>query len=146
MQLASEQKAMPGHADDAPRDPLFRVLSVEDNPIFQKMLKIALGLYGFEVIAALNGIDALIQYQDHDGQFGAVISNHDMPYLDGLGFVRSVREMDYKGRIIVMTERLNPEDLRGYEPYTICGFLYKPFEVRLLVAMLLQEGYHQPCR
>lgn len=106
--------------------------------MFQRMLKIALGIYGFEVITASHGVDALMQYEAHKGQFGAVISDHDMPYLNGLGFVRSVRQKGYKGRIVVMSGRLSVEDLREYEPHAISGFFHKPFEVSLLAAMLLQ--------
>jgi CheY-like chemotaxis protein len=58
--------------------PFFRLLCVEDNPMFQQMLKIALGIYGFEVITASHGIDALMQYKAHGGQFGAIVSDHDL--------------------------------------------------------------------
>jgi len=119
-------------------DRFFRVLCVEDNLMFQQMLKIALGIYGFEVITASHGVDALMQYKAHEGQFGSIISDHDMPYLNGLGFVRSVREMGYKGRIVVMSGRLTVEELQEYEPHAISGFFHKPFEIALLAAMLLQ--------
>jgi DNA-binding NtrC family response regulator len=62
-----------------------------------------------------------------------------MPHLNGLGFVRSVREMGYKGRIVIMSGRLTVEELKEYEPHVITGFFHKPFEVALLAAMLLQS-------
>jgi ActR/RegA family two-component response regulator len=105
---------------------------VEDDAMFQQMLKIALGIYGFEVITASHGVDALMQYKTHEGQFGVILTNH------GLGFIRSVREMGYQGRIVVMSGRLTVKDLREYEPHAISGFFHKPFEVALLAAMLLQ--------
>jgi CheY-like chemotaxis protein len=123
-------------------DPHFRILCVDDNPMFQKMLKIALGTYGFEVITASDGIDALMQYKAHAGRFGAIISDHDMPRMNGLGFVRAVREAGYKGRIVIMSGRLTVEELREYEPYAISGFFHKPFEVSLLAAMFLQGDSH----
>jgi CheY-like chemotaxis protein len=120
-------------------DPFFRILCVEDNLTFQQMLKIALGIYGFEVITASHGVDALMQYKAFQGKFGAILSDHDMPRMNGSAFVRSVREMGYKGRIILMSGRLTVEELREYEPHVISGFFYKPFEVALLAAMLLQS-------
>ena len=119
-------------------DPFFRVLCVEDNPMLQRMLKIALGVYGFEVVTASQGIDALMQYKNHVGQFGSIVSDHDMPEMDGVAFVKSIRELDYKGKIVIMSGRLSVEELRAYEPYAISGFFHKPFEVSLLAAMLLQ--------
>jgi CheY-like chemotaxis protein len=122
-----------------PDDPFFRVLCVEDNSTFQQMLKLALGRYGFEVVTAEHGVDALMQYKTHEGQFGSVLSDHDLPGMNGLEFVRSVREMGYKGRIVIMSGRLTVKDLRAYEPHAISGFFSKPFEVGLLAAMLLQS-------
>jgi two-component system cell cycle sensor histidine kinase/response regulator CckA len=120
-------------------DPFFRVLCVEEDPVSQQMLKVALGTYGFEVITASDGIDAFMQYKAHEGQFGCIVSNNEMPYLNGVGFIRSVREMGYKGRIVVMSGRLTVEELKEYEPYAVSGFFHKPFEVALLAAMLLQS-------
>ncbi len=117
-----------------------RVLCVEDNPMFQQLLKIALGIYGFEVITASHGIEALSQYKAYEGRFEAIISDHDLPFLNGLEFVRSVREQGYKGRIVVMSGRLMTEELREYEPHAISGFFHKPFEVAALAAMLLQPN------
>jgi DNA-binding response OmpR family regulator len=102
------------------------------------MLKFALGIYGFEVITASHGVDALMQYKTYEGQFGVILTNHGLPKMNGLGFVRSVREMGYKGRIVVMSGRITVKELREYEPHAISGFFHKPFEVALLAAMLLQ--------
>ena len=108
--------------------------------MYQGRLKIALGMYGFEVIAASHGIDALMQYKTHEGQFGAIISENSMPKMNGLELVRSVREMGYKGEIVVMSGRLTSKQRKEYEPHAISGFFHKPFEVSLLAAMLLQDG------
>ncbi len=124
----------------SPNDPFFRVLCVEDNPMFQQMLKLALGTYGLEVITASHGVDALMQYKAHDGQFGSIVSDNDMPEMNGLAFVRSVREMGYKGRIVVMSGRLTVEELKEYETHAISGFFHKPFEISLVATMLLQQN------
>jgi CheY-like chemotaxis protein len=120
-------------------DSLFRVLCVEDNPTFQHMLKLALGRYGLEVITASHGVDALMQYKAHSGQFASIISDNDLPHMNGLEFVRAVREMGYKGRIVIMSGRLTVEELHAYEPHGISGFFSKPFEVGVLAALLLQS-------
>jgi two-component system, response regulator YesN len=120
-------------------DPFFRVLCVEDDPTFQQMLKLALGRYGFEVVTASHGLDALMRYKAHRGQFGALISDHDMIEMNGLEFVRSVREMGYQGRIVIMSGRLTVTELRAHEPHAISGFFSKPFEIGTLAAMLLQS-------
>jgi len=62
-----------------------------------------------------------------------------MPQMNGLEFVRTIREIGYKGRIMVMSGRLNVKDLHAYQEHTISGFFHKPFETSLLAAMLLQS-------
>jgi chemotaxis family two-component system sensor histidine kinase/response regulator PixL len=116
----------------------FRILCVDDNAPFQTALKLGLGVYGFEVIAASHGIDALMQYKAYSGDFGAIVTDNDMPQRGGLEFVRAVRKMGYIGRIVVMSGNLTPESLRAYLEHSISGFFHKPFEISLLAAMLLQ--------
>ena len=106
--------------------------------MFQRMLKIALGKYGFEVITASHGVDALMQYKTHEGQFGAVIlgpryAAHEWPGIRPLGARNGLQGPDrhHVGPLTV-------EELREYEPHAISGFFHKPFEVALLAAMLLQ--------
>lgn len=119
-------------------DPFFRLLCVEDNLPFQQILKLALASYGFEVITASHGYDALMQYKASKGHFGAILTDHDMPNVNGLEFVRSIRELGYKGRIILMSGRLTADELQEYAPYAINGFFHKPFDVGMLATMLLQ--------
>lgn len=119
-------------------DPFFRILCVDDNVQMLTVLKLGLARYGFEVVTACQGIDALMQYKAHSGDFSAIITDHDMPQMNGLEFVRSVREMGFKGRVVVMSGRLNVENFRAYQDYAISGFFHKPFETDLLATMLLQ--------
>jgi CheY-like chemotaxis protein len=118
---------------------LFRILCVEDNPSLQGTLKMGLGKYGFEVVTASDGRDALVQYQAHGGNFGAIVTDNDMPQMNGLEFVRSVRKIGFKGRIVVMSGNFKPEDLRAYHDHAISGFFHKSFEMDLLATMLLQQ-------
>jgi CheY-like chemotaxis protein len=120
-------------------DSLSRVLCVEDEPAFQQMLKLALARYGLEVVTASDGVDAMMQYKAHNGQFACLISDNDLPQMNGLEFVRAVRQMGYRGRIVIMSGRLTVQELHAYEPLGISGFFSKPFEVGMLAALLLQS-------
>jgi CheY-like chemotaxis protein len=103
------------------------------------MLKSGLEFYGFEVTTASHGIDALKQYEAHSGDFEAIVTDNDMPQMDGLELVRSVRASGFKGRIIVISGRLGVEGLRSYQDYVVSGFFHKPFELSLLAEMLLHD-------
>lgn len=115
-----------------------RILLADDNSSLLLVLKTSLEQYGFEVITASDGRDALTQFKAHSGDFGAIVTDHDMPHMNGMKLVRSVREIGFKGRIVVMSGRLTVKDLRAYEDYAIGGFFHKPFKTDLLATMLAQ--------
>lgn len=119
-------------------DPFFRILCVEDNPILQEVWKIGLKKYGFEVVTASDGRDALMQYKAHGGNFGAIVTDNDMPRMNGLELVDSLRAKGFKGRIVVMSRDFKPGDLQAYHDHAVSGFFQKPSEIDLLATMLLQ--------
>lgn len=116
-----------------------RILCVDDNVQMQWVLKMALGLYGFEVITASHGIEGLTQYKAYFGDFSAIVTDNEMPHMNGLEFVQAVRKIGFKNRIVVISGNLKPENLRAYQDYAISGFFDKPFEMSLLATMLLQH-------
>ncbi len=117
----------------------FRILCVDDNPSFLRMLKMGLETYGFEVVPAFDGPNALMHYKTYSGNLRAIVTDHDMPQMNGLELVQLVRGMAFKGPIFVMSGRLGVTDLRSYYDHAITGFLHKPFELSLIAAMLLQD-------
>jgi len=115
-----------------------RILCVEDNVSLQFTLKMGLERYGVEVVMTSNGIEGLTQFKTHSGDFSAILTDNEMPHMNGLEFIHSVREIGYKGRIIVMSGNFKPKDLRAYQAHAISGFFHKPFDIGLLATMLLQ--------
>jgi DNA-binding NtrC family response regulator len=115
-----------------------RILCVDDNSSLLAALQTSLEHYGFEVVTASDGKDALTQFKAHSGDFGAIVTDHDMPHMNGVALVSSVREIGFKGCIVVMSGRLTVMDLRAYEDYAIGGFFHKPFKADLLARMLSQ--------
>jgi CheY-like chemotaxis protein len=120
--------------------PSFRVLCVDDNPSLLQVLKTSLEHYGCEIVTAGHGIEALREFKAHSGDFAAIVTDHDMPQMNGAEFVRSVRGIGFQGRIVVMSGRLTVEDLGAYQDHAISGFFHKPFEMSLLAAMLMQAS------
>jgi CheY-like chemotaxis protein len=113
-----------------------RIMIVEDNPMLRLTLAVALSDDGLEIVSAAHGIEALRLYQDHVGRFDAIVTDNEMPNMDGLELVRSVREMGFRGRIVVMSGNMKMEQLRAYQEFEISGFFQKPFETSSLAAML----------
>jgi two-component system chemotaxis sensor kinase CheA len=67
-----------------------RLLVVEDSDFFRKLLVPALSAAGYEVTAAGGGAEAL-RLRDGGLEVDAIVSDIDMPDMDGLEFARQVR-------------------------------------------------------
>lgn len=67
------------------------VVVAEDGPDARMMLGVMLEFRGFDVVLTVDGRDALEAVLVHRPD--AVVSDLDMPHLDGLGLCRAVRAM-----------------------------------------------------
>jgi two-component system chemotaxis sensor kinase CheA len=65
------------------------LLLVEDTPFFQKIITMYLDRAGYKVFLAQNGKEALDILQDKN--FDAVISDIQMPIMDGYELIRQIR-------------------------------------------------------
>jgi CheY-like chemotaxis protein len=116
------------------------VLCVDDNPRLLGTLKMALESYGLEVTTACDGLDALTQYNSHSGEFDAVLTDTEMPRMNGREFVHLLREQGFKGRIFVMSGNFREGDPELYLREGISGLLQKPFGIRELKTSIMNDG------
>jgi CheY-like chemotaxis protein len=112
-----------------------RVLCVDDDALFVALLKIGLESHGFEVITAKHGLDALKEIRGHADEFDAILTASDMPEMNGLELVRSLRKQEFKGRIVVMSGNLKPSDVEAFSAQGISTFVKKPFNLSRLIAL-----------
>lgn len=84
-----------------------KVLLVDDNQLASEAMQMVLENYGFEVDAADNALQALasLKNSNHD----IVITDIVMPDMDGLEFIRSIREFSM-GVPILAISGMQPED------------------------------------
>ncbi len=113
-----------------------RILCVDDNPSLLLTIKAGLTIHGFAVIAAGDGLDALRQFNNHSGQFAAIVTDKDMPKMNGLEFVRAVREQNFVGPVFLISGDLKSRDLDADARQGISGFLQKPFSIKSLISQI----------
>jgi DNA-binding NtrC family response regulator len=119
--------------------PPSRILCIDDDVQILETLRIGLETYGFCVISASDGIEALKQFETQSGSFDALVTDHDMPSMDGLQFLQAVRKIGFAGRIVVMSGNLFVKDMNSYRDLDVVGFFHKPFKVSQLARMLLAD-------
>jgi chemosensory pili system protein ChpA (sensor histidine kinase/response regulator) len=77
-------------ADTAVVPPMPRVLIVDDSKVVRIMLERLLSEQGFRVTSAEDGVIALKKLQE--GNFQLVITDIEMPNLDGFGLIAKIKE------------------------------------------------------
>ncbi len=79
-----------------------KILLVEDDPFAREMLKMILAGEKFNVITANNGVDALNKFYSTPN-IDLIVSDMNMPEMDGLELIQKLREQDVDKPIIILT-------------------------------------------
>ncbi len=108
-------------------DPL-QILVVEDEKAVAHMIAMVLGGPASKVARAANGWEALIKIGVTARPFDVVITDHRMPRMTGLQFVRRLRAKNFGGKILVLSAHLSDEDIRAYEELSVDMMMSKPFD------------------
>jgi CheY-like chemotaxis protein len=78
-----------------------RVLIVEDEEPVRNLLRIALEFAGYDVIEACNGLDGLTI--SHQTDIGLIITDLEMPVMDGITMLSTLRSEDANIPVIVLS-------------------------------------------
>jgi two-component system chemotaxis sensor kinase CheA len=119
-----------------------RILLVEDSAFFRNLAGPALSSAGFDVVSVGGGRDAL-HLREAGERFDAVISDIDMPDLDGHALARAIREGGAWAELplIALSGRARPEDIERGRAAGFSDYVAK-FDRDALVASL--RGCLQP--
>lgn len=78
-----------------------RVLVVDDDPELRQMVVCALQSRGYRAEGAEDGLQALARLQQ--GSFDMVVTDFQMPRLDGLALLREVRRLEPPLPVVILT-------------------------------------------
>lgn len=115
-----------------------KILAVDDSPTVRTSIKLALEGAGFELEFAGDGSDALDKVKKEKGKFDLIITDLNMPQLDGICFIRAVRNMpEYRYTPILMltTESQTVKKEEGKKAGAT-GWIVKPFKAEQLLAVI----------
>src|SRR4051794_2870518 len=113
-----------------------RVLVVEDDDVIRALISVNLDLEGFEVVPAVDGIDALEKVIDADPD--VITLDVMMPRLDGWATMERLRDnpATAKTKILLLSARAQETDLQRGEQLGADAYLTKPFDPDELVAVV----------
>ncbi len=112
------------------------IMSVDDSTSVRQMIAFTLKEAGFDVVEAVDGKDALEKLSAK--QVHMIITDLNMPNLDGIGLIKQVRlQPSYKFIPIVMltTESQDSKKQEG-KSAGATGWIVKPFKPEQLLAVI----------
>lgn len=113
------------------------ILAVDDSRTIRDMLSLALRQAGFDTTTAEDGLQGL-EVLDEMDMPDAIITDINMPRLDGFGFIEAVRgKANYKATpILVLTTESAPELKARARAAGATGWIVKPFDPPKLIQAL----------
>jgi PAS domain S-box-containing protein len=135
---------MPGHIDSAAAQtdlPLGKgelILVVDDEKSIREITRGTLETFGYTVLTASDGTEALALYADKKNEIAAVLTDMVMPFMDGPATIRALQRMNPKVRIIAASglgtgHRAGEGTLEG-----VSVFLNKPYTAEKLLTTLAE--------
>jgi len=112
------------------------VLVVDDEESIQKTLRRMLERSGYNVITARNGVEGISKYSAQREEIQVIISDVTMPELNGVDFVKVIKNMNPDARIIVSSGRLVEEVTEEFRALGVTEMLSKPYAAQDLLLCL----------
>ena len=113
------------------------ILLVEDSPTMRSSVSFCLSNAGYRVTEAVDGKDALKKLQsmnDKSEPLSLIITDINMPQMDGITFISKVKETDFKFiPILVLTTESEESVIKKGRDAGASGWLLKPFQPEQLL-------------
>jgi len=111
------------------------ILTVDDSASVRRMVKFTLSDAGYTVVEAIDGQDALAKLAS---PVNLVITDLNMPNLDGIGLIRGVRaNAALKGiPILMLTTESQESRKREGKAAGATGWIVKPFTPQQILAVV----------
>ncbi|RYE97966.1 MAG: response regulator [Oxalobacteraceae bacterium] len=112
------------------------ILAVDDSGSLRQMLVFTLKAAGYQVVEAVDGRDGLDKAKQK--QFDLVLTDQNMPNMDGLTLIRSLRALPAYARtpILMLTTESSDEMKSKGRTAGATGWLVKPFDPNRLTEVV----------
>jgi EAL domain-containing protein (putative c-di-GMP-specific phosphodiesterase class I)/CheY-like chemotaxis protein len=119
---------------------LGRILVVDDDPDLRKTCTRVLGKEGWEITTAEHGQDALAVFANAAKQFDCVLSDINMPGMDGFALVAALRERDDDLPVLLMTGDPSLDGAVKAIDTGAVSYISKPFQPETLAAAVARAA------
>lgn len=112
-----------------------KILIVDDSLMARRQVVQALTTAGFDVLQAIDGVEALQQISEHP-EIRVVVTDVHMRRMDGFDLLESAQRTEGSQRIsfIILTSETQRDMMHRAKTLGAKGWIVKPFKADLLVA------------
>ena len=122
--------------DELPHGQQELILVVDDEPAVCQVLTAVLETYGYQVLVAHDGLEAIALLAEHRGQLQCALVDLIMPELDGHTTIPLLRRLQPALNIVAMTGSVAAIDNSTVRNTKLQGYLTKPFTNQELLTLL----------
>jgi CheY-like chemotaxis protein len=134
---ATESAVTPVVRSALPRGNGELILVVDDEVAIREITGATLETFGYRVLTAADGTEALALYAERKGEIALVLTDMVMPFMDGPATIRALQRMNPLVKIIAasgLAQGVRANDA----PIGVSTFLNKPFTAERLLKALAQ--------
>ncbi len=113
-----------------------RLLVVDDEPVLLLTFSLLLKQAGASVLQAANGAEALRLVRQE--QVDLILCDRQMPVMDGMTFLRHVRDEQLSVPTLLFTNGIEREDTAELEAMQVRRLLTKPIQPGKLLAVVAE--------
>ena len=115
------------------------ILIVDDSPTVVKFLALSLKSKGYNIVAACDGMDALEKLSTLAEDVDLIITDLNMPNLDGYGLIKAVRQNRHTTPIIILSSEEDDKDQQRGMEVGANSYLVKPFKPAVLLGEVSRQ-------
>jgi two-component system cell cycle sensor histidine kinase/response regulator CckA len=134
----SEAAELPDAKVAQPRGRGQLILVVDDEAGVRQVARRTLETFGYRVVVAADGAEALTCYSQHEEEVAAVLTDVMMPVMDGIAAVGVLRHLKPQLPIIAASGLASPEQELQLEKLGVTHFLPKPYSAQDILQALQQ--------
>jgi CheY-like chemotaxis protein len=134
------------HPDNEANTPEIRcfgkVLLVDDDKIVLTITSEMLSMLGFEVLKAMDGLEAVEIFKQHKEKIRFVVSDYAMPRMNGLEMLTTLRQITPGIPVIIASGYSKEQVINIAHPEPLHAFLVKPYglpELKEVIRLSLAE-------
>ena len=112
-----------------------KILIVDDSSTMRESLDLVLSSAGYEVDAAINGVEGLKFYTEKK-DYMLVITDVNMPEMNGLDLLSNIRKLSKDIPVVVLTTETEKEKIDLAKSLKANAWIIKPFKPNDLLSVV----------